>query len=340
MNYQHLVADDYIKQTMCFDNSTASADVKPLHIAYGIDKNFIFGCGVSISSILLNNQNGAFAFHVFVDVMTSDEMNLFSQLAADYNTCINIHIVNCDKLASFPTTKNWSVATYFRFIIGDYFIGRQERILFMDADIMCQGDISELVTLPLEDNVAAVVPERDNMWWKSRAIGLDCPMLLNGYFNAGFLLINVTRWAQEYVSARALEMLSDKKISEKLLYLDQDLLNVALAGKVKFIDVKFNTQFSLNYELKSQFVYPITDDTVLIHFIGPTKPWHAWANYPSVAPFLRAKENSPWRDKPLQQPGNSNYARYSAKHYFKQGNVVAGIKNYLHYILFKMNPKR
>lgn len=336
MSYKHLVADDYIKHTMCFDNSTASADVKPLHIAYGIDKNFVFGCGISISSILLSNQEIDFVFHVFVDVMTTDEIRLFSQLAEYYNTCINIHIVNCEKLASFPTTKNWSVATYFRFIIGDYFIGRQERILFMDADIMCQGTISELVTLPLESHVAAVVSERDTKWWESRAIALDCAMLRNGYFNAGLLLINVSRWAQEYVSARALEMLADKSVTEKLSYLDQDLLNMVLAGKVKFIDGKFNTQFSLNYELKSQFVNPITDNTVLVHFIGPTKPWHVWANYPSAAPFLRAKEHSPWRDKPLQQPGNSNYARYSAKHYFKQGNFFAGVNSYLRYIWFKI----
>lgn len=336
MSYQHLVAGDFIKQTLQFGADAATAELKPLHIAYGIDKNFLFGCGVSIASILLNNHDMKFVFHVFVDIITEEDRNNFAQLAAENNTCIYIHVVNCDKLASFPTTKNWSVATYFRFIIGDYFIGQQERVLYMDADIMCKGDMSELLDLPLGANVAAVVPERDNAWWQARAVSLECPALRDGYFNAGFLLINVDAWAQEYVSARALDMLGNKAIADKLSYLDQDLLNITLAGKVKFIDIKFNTQFSLNYELKTHVVNPITDSTVLIHFIGPTKPWHSWANYPSAEPFFRAKNNSPWKNRAQQSAGNSNYARYCAKHYFKQGNVVGGVKSYLHYAYLKL----
>ncbi|MFA1645939.1 MAG: glycosyltransferase, partial [Enterobacteriaceae bacterium] len=38
-----------------------------LNIAFGIDKNFLFGCGVAIASILLNNKSLNFEFHVFTD---------------------------------------------------------------------------------------------------------------------------------------------------------------------------------------------------------------------------------------------------------------------------------
>ncbi len=41
---------------------------------------------------------------------------------------------------------------------------------------------------------------------------------------------------------------------------------------------------------------PITPETVLIHYIGPTKPWHEWANYPTAQPFISAKDASPWKD--------------------------------------------
>ena len=54
--------------------------------------------------------------------------------------------------------------------------------------------------------------------------------------------------------------------------MDQDILNLILLGKVKFIDAKYNTQFSLNYELKKSFVCPINDEIVLIHYVGPTNP--------------------------------------------------------------------
>lgn len=336
MNYQHLAAEEYIKKTICFGSSTKFSGSQSLNVAYGIDKNFLFGCGISIASILLHNKSTGFIFHIFVDVVTEDELNKFSRLASDNNTCIHIHIVNCDRLGKFPTTKNWSIATYFRFIIGDYFIGKEERVLFMDADIMCKGSISELATLPLEGNVAAVVPEKDASWWSKRAKGLDCPELKSGYFNAGFLLINVSEWAKEYVSAKALAMLADKNIVSKLSYLDQDLLNMILVGEVIFIDGKYNTQFSINYELKPDFNNPIDDDTVLIHYIGPTKPWHYWACYDSAGSFMKAKIASPWKDSPLLKPSNSNYARYCAKHNFKQGKPFAGLMSYIYYFYLRI----
>lgn len=336
MNYQHLAADEYIRKTICFGGNPKLSGSQSLNIAYGIDNNFLFGCGISIASILLHNKSTNFIFNIFIDTITDDEINKFSQLASDNNTRILIHIVNCDRLDEFPTTKNWSIATYFRFIIGDYFISKEERVLFMDADIMCKGSISELVTLPLEEKVAAVVPEKNSSWWAKRAISLDCPELQSGYFNAGLLLINISEWAKEYVSARAVAMLADKNIVSKLSYLDQDLLNIILAEKVKFIDIKYNTQFSLNYELKPRFENPVVDSTTLIHFIGPTKPWHEWANYPSVEPFLLAKHNSPWREYPQQKPVNANYARYSAKHFFKQGRTFLGIKYNLYYLYLKL----
>ncbi|MGK2888720.1 MAG: glycosyltransferase [Candidatus Malihini olakiniferum] len=47
---------------------------------------------------------------------------------------------------------------------------------------------------------------------------------------------------------------------------------------ILFLDKKYNTQFSINYEIKykSGETYPhyINDNTVFIHYIGSTKPWH------------------------------------------------------------------
>lgn len=118
--------------------------------------------------------------------------------------------------------------------------------------------------------------------------------------------------------------------------MDQDILNLILSGKVKFIDAKYNTQFSLNYELKKSFVCPINDETVLIHYVGPTKPWHYWAGYPSAQPFINAKEASPWKNEPFMRPINSNYARYCAKHNFKQNEPINGIMNYIYYFYLKI----
>lgn len=335
MKFQCLNSDEVIKKTIIFGEENASKP-SPLHIAYGIDKNFLLGCGVSICSILTHNKYNDFVFHVFIDSIPNEEIQRFSQLALMYNTCINIHIINCDRLKKLPTTKNWSYAMYFRFLIADYFVNRQDRILYLDADVVCKGDISKLSDIDFEDNVAAVVTERDKIWWALRAKSLQCIELENGYFNSGVLLLNIVKWAKEFVSDKAKAMLSDDIVISKLTYMDQDVLNLILWDKVKFINNNYNTQFSINYELKDVVSNPINDDTIFIHYVGPTKPWHSWANYPSALYFTNAKNLSPWKDTPLMSPNNSNYARYCAKHKFKQKKILAGIINYINYLYFKV----
>ena len=112
--------------------------------------------------------------------------------------------------------------------------------------------------------------------------------------------------------------MNDQEITKKITHFDQDVLNILLTGKIKFIDRKFNTQYSINYELKDITVNPVRNSTVLVHYIGPTKPWHSWGDYPVSSFFYQAKDASPWQNTKLFEPQNTVQSRYAAKHFLKQ----------------------
>lgn len=331
--------ENAVTKQIDLSSSDAVITDSSLHISYGIDRNFLYGCGISIASLLKKNSDISFSFHVFTDYFDDEQSRLFKALAEQYKTSIKIYLVDCEQLKSLPSTKNWSYATYFRFIIADYFSNQLERMIYMDADIMCQGSLRPLLDIQFEHNqIAAVVPERDSVWWQKRADALGIPSIASGYFNAGFLILNLVNWSKFDISTKAMELLSQDSVKAKLSYLDQDILNMLLTGKVIYLDGKYNTQYSINYELqKGKKENPITPDTVLIHYIGPTKPWHEWATYPTAQSFVDAKNASPWKDIPLLKAKNSNHLRYCAKHLFNQGKVVAGIKNNLQYFWVKLN---
>ncbi len=216
-----------------------------LDIAYGTDKNFLFGCGISIASVLKYNEGSRLCFHVFTDYFGDDDRKYFDALAHQYKTRIKIYLINGNRLRSLPSTKNWTYAIYFRFVIADYFVDKAPKVLYLDADIICQGSIEPLINFSFPDHkVAMVVAEGKNDWWEKRAYSLGVAGIANGYFNSGFLLINVNQWAVEQVSARAIEMLNDPEIVKKITHPDQDVLNMLLADKLIFADVKYNTQFS------------------------------------------------------------------------------------------------
>lgn len=339
MSQDYFSDDNIIKSSVDFDYRSNGQE--GFVIAYGIDKNFLFGCGVSIASIAMKNPQIDFSFHVFTDYFDQDEHAKFSALAKEYKTQIVVYIIDCEKLKQLPSTKNWTYATYFRFIIADYFSDKVQKVLYLDADIACKGSIKALTEIDFAGEIAAVVIEGDETWWMKRSEQLGVAELRNGYFNAGFLLINIPEWKKEDISTKAIDMLRHPEIVSKITHLDQDVLNILLVDKVRFIDVAFNTRFSINYQLKDKFIYPVNGDTVLIHYIGPTKPWHDWAKtYPVSASFLDAKNASPWKNTPLLKPHNSNQYRYCAKHQAKQKKYFLSIISYMFYFIKKLQSHR
>lgn len=328
--------EQYIKDVITYIGNKPDDSSQYQNIAYGTDKNFLFGCAVSITSFLINNSELKFNFHVFTDSFSESDREKFKALAEQYKTNISIYLVNADSLKSLPENKLWTYAIYFRFIIADYFSGKLERIAYIDSDVVCNGSIQELVHLPLNSAVVAAVTERDEKWWLQRAEVLGNNLIAKGYFNTGVLVIDLAEWQALDVSMQAMKSLNDSDIRSKLTYYDQDVLNIILAGRVLFLDKKYNTQFSLNYELKKNCKSPVDENTVLIHYIGPTKPWHEWAQYETTALFIKAKKMSPWCDDKLMLPTNTSQNRYGAKHSFHQGLYLKGIRFYIKYFLLKI----
>ena len=53
MSAHYFNPQEMINKTIIFDERPAASVASSFHVAYGIDKNFLFGCGVSITSVLL-----------------------------------------------------------------------------------------------------------------------------------------------------------------------------------------------------------------------------------------------------------------------------------------------
>lgn len=311
------------------------------NIAYGIDKNFLFGCMISISSVLLHNPSSSFHFHVFTDYIDQDYKEKIEALAKQYDTLITVYLVDCQELKNLPNNKNWTYAIYFRFIITDYFDGILNKILYLDADIICKNSLNELFDLDLSNDIAAVVTEGERDWWNRRAQDLKSLDIERGYFNSGVLFINLAKWNAFDVTLKAMNMLGNEEYKKIISFPDQDILNIILSNYVLFLDKRYNRQFSINYELKAKkgtsYKHPIDDETIFIHYIGPTKPWHRWAEeYSCSSSFIEAKKCSPWRNATLLPAINANQYRYCAKHQFHQGNRLAGLMSYLRYYKGKL----
>ncbi|MEH0873201.1 glycosyltransferase [Pectobacterium cacticida] len=325
-----------IKKIVCINGTKLNAE-KAFHIAYGIDRNFLFGAAISITSIIINNLESHFSFHIFTDYIDDDYILRAKKLCEKFNTLITIYLINTDCLSELPSHK-WPLATYFRFIIFDLLSEDINSLLYLDADIVCKGPINDIIELDLNSYFAAVVPDILSM--QSLAVErLEENEIYNNYFNAGFLYINLIEWKKNKFTERAMSLLTDPIKGKKLKYQDQDALNILFFKKTILLPRKFNCIYSIKDELKDKthekYKNIITDGSVFIHYVGATKPWHSWGQYLSTIYFQHAYHESTWHDVPLIQAITPSQWKEKSKHEFAKLNVAQSIISRMIYFFKK-----
>ncbi|WP_339057502.1 glycosyltransferase [Candidatus Regiella endosymbiont of Tuberolachnus salignus] len=328
---------DVIKAIKEYKYSPTAQKKKKLDIAYGVDEKLLFASGISITSILLNNDNRSFSFHVFTDFLDLVNETKFQQLAENRCADITLYLIDCKKLKNLPNNERFNYSSYIRLIIAEQLCGSKDKVLYLDADIFCNNSIEDLNNIELSHNACGVV--KDALGKSARAklsMRLDTPGIEQQYFNSGFLLLNLVYWRAHDITHQALALLSSKKYEGKLVYFDQDILNVLFFGKTININARYNTFCDLDHKGKTRTLQDL-NDSALVHYIGSTKPWHSWANYPSCEIFKKAKEASEWKDTPFFHPHRVYEYKACAKHNRYQKDYIKWIKNRAKYRLKKIS---
>ncbi|HBD0125477.1 TPA: lipopolysaccharide 1,2-glucosyltransferase, partial [Escherichia coli] len=86
--------NEFIKERFSYLADNKKENAPELNVSYGIDKNFLYGAGVSISSVLINNSDINFVFHVFTDYVDDDYLKSFNETAKQFNTSIIVYLID------------------------------------------------------------------------------------------------------------------------------------------------------------------------------------------------------------------------------------------------------
>ncbi|WP_440866429.1 glycosyltransferase family 8 protein [Symbiopectobacterium purcellii] len=303
------------------------------NIAYGIDKNFMLGAAISATSIVINTTI-PLAFHFFTYYIDSETTSRFEAMANRYHVNIHIYKVNTKLLADLPQDK-WPCSAYFRLTAFDYLAEKLDTLLYLDADVMCKNNLAELSTLDFKTNICAVVPDISTIR-EQCALRLENPAMKTDYFNSGVMFTHLKNWTANQLTERTLAFIKE---NTTLKYPDQDALNILLCGKTVLLPRKFNCIYSIKSELQDKthlkFKNIINDESVFIHYVGTTKPWSAWGQYPSTIYFQTAYKASTWHDVKLLTPANALQWKKKSKHAFRKYHFLDGILARIAYYYLK-----
>lgn len=208
--------------------------LKHINIAYGVDINFLMPMGVSITSVVNHNKKTNFIFYVLTDNIAALPTDKIKLLGGE-NVLIKIYDV--DKILSIkfgdvPVNMNITKSTWYRFLLADI-VSKEDRVLYIDADIICQGDISNIYALEMDHKIVAAIKDRGDVAAEQK----HALQMQNEYFNAGVMLIDLFNWREFNTTQKSMEYL---KNNFKLRFLDQDVLNKVLDGKINYISDVYN----------------------------------------------------------------------------------------------------
>lgn len=318
--------DKFIKNTIIFNKKIKNN--KTFHIAYCFDDNYAMPAGLSLMSVIENNQQLDINFHLFVNEHSQSNISNFEKIAYELNCEITFYIVDNNFSINAETlVLGITIATCLRFVVPEIVGKIADKVLYLDCDTLCVGSLHELFSQNLDAKIASVVPDIDNM---QKTQGKHYNIKYGNYFNAGVIYFNTILWNQERLTRKAFELINNGEI---YTFADQDVLNIILKNKTFLLSSAYNRLTALSINGNEDAMVP--DNTVIIHYITKNKPWHEPYRSKLFDYYL---EKSPWKNAsliPYNNKKTSSIRAYS-RLMFKQKKYLAGIKHYLIYLKTKL----
>jgi lipopolysaccharide biosynthesis glycosyltransferase len=296
-----------------------------------VDDNYAMPLAVMLQSA---GKNVAIDKHVHVLLMDGGISDVSLRKLEDSlsHLPMTIHLVEPDHsiISDLPISHHATYSVYFRLLAGLLLPKSIERIIYLDADMIVYGDISELWEHPIDDHYCLAVQDISCPFIAShhalanndkarkylaegtpiqnwRQLGLDPKA---PYFNSGVMVLNLVRWRQEQVENALLECL---RSNERHIWCwDQYALNVVFSGNWGMLPARWN-QGAQMYKIPGPEYSPIPleeflemrDNPAVVHFTTEWKPWKYNDFHPLRNVFLEAMDRTEfggWRpEKPLQE---------------------------------------
>lgn len=220
-----------------------------------------------------------------------NEKNKELLMSLGYGVCLYEYVADFANSKLNLKAGRWPVTTLFR-LFSPWLIDENiAELLYLDCDMICKGDIAELLDMEYKDYVLAMANEiRGNivqMQYFSERFKTDI------YCNAGTLKLNIKEMRERYNPEEILHVLTDN--AEIFVFNDQDLLNFYFRDKIHYLNC-FLYNFQA-YELRKSNIYKAAvDKAKIIHFsIG--KPWDYRANFDLINLYQKLSFYEPMIDR-------------------------------------------
>lgn len=285
------------------ENSVSNRPIGWLNLVLASDQNYLPHLATTISSAVVSTRADlATIFVLSVEITESDLLPLRASLMELGFSRLELVSVRPDLIERFHVSGHVSQAAYLRFFAPEVLPGSIDYVLYLDCDTIVVDQLAEL------KGIADVLLESNNhsepllaaAWRESNSPHLrDYGFTSNDYFNSGVMLLNLVAARREKL-AMTLSQIADEHHG-RLLWWDQDVLNLALEDRWIPLPTKFNMTAD------SSLV-----DYAIVHFSGKFKPWQFGCENPEQSRYREFRTLTPY--VPFHRQGLARYLRHRYWH--------------------------
>ena len=267
------------------------------NICYSADNNYVEQLGVSIASILKSSaEDESFNFFILTAGIDGENRKKLEELKKIKDFNIKYISVNPDEFKNCKllnqTDKEMShyhvtLPTYFRYKIGSL-LKDISKVLYLDCDIIIKKSLKPLFETDLGNNFFGMVKDAESEK-EAKRLGLK------NYFNAGVMLINLDLWRKENLEEKLFKY--SKENIDKILWQDQDVINLVCSERIKELKNEWNFQFFLYDFMDYQGLVKELKDASILHFAGRFKPWIEPFEHPVLEEYYYYLGFTPWANK-------------------------------------------
>lgn len=332
------------------DPAFATPTNAPVTVVFCTDENYAPYTGVAIRSLVEHfNPARALELVVFTDRLDRDTRKRLEACAGarpdSSFTFVEIEPFLSLRPSEYYTGKGTyiSKAAYYR-LYAPTALAHHDRAVYLDSDVIVLGDVAELQdSLGDEDWIAACTDfagvahctlnanHREHL---SKTLKIEDRI---SFFNSGVMAMNLRAMRSDSAQEKIAAVL---RTHQNPRFHDQDILNIACAGRVRLLDHVWNYagwyEHIGDLDFKRNLPAPLYANFVkaglapkIAHYLGPRKPWHH-PDMPWAGHFWECARKTPFYEQLLM---NMTLHRIEAAKRASAGLGAALAKYRLYYVL-------
>jgi len=249
-----------------------------MNILLTINRSFYRQAIVLLQSIIAHNNTPVNAYIVH-STLQEKELQLLEEYCSQHNIALRLIRQNDAPFQGLRTAGPFPHEVYYRILAHEYLPEDEDRVLYLDTDIICNGNLDDLYEMDFEGSYLIACAQEAVFCQDANAVRDNWDEIKaarGGYFNTGVLLLNCRRFREEKITLETYRNAIAHMIPNYVF--DQGLLNYMFAREAKLIPAEiYNYRYGKAF-LQAADKIEVTPNyhAKLIHFAGEISPYKPW----------------------------------------------------------------